>query len=216
MTLSINDLNDKHGEFLVKLARSALEKYILEGNKIKRPERTPAILKEPAGVFVTLNKRLDSEETLRGCIGYLQPIKPLVEATIDMAIAAGTQDPRFPPVEANELSRIVIEVTVLTPPKEILAETPEELVKKIVLGRDGLIIEYKSEFGTYAGTLLPQVPIEYGWTVEEFLDNLCWKAGLRPGCWREKEARIYAYQGAIWKEISPRGNVIRIKLEKNR
>ena len=206
--LKISDLTDEHGSFLVKLARAAVETKVVKGEKIRPPAETPKVLWEKAGVFVTLTKLKGDEEELRGCIGYIVPIKPLVEAAIDVAISAATEDPRFPPVEPRELDDILVEVTVLTPPEKLEVKEPEEYLDKIKIGRDGLIIKY----GPFSGTLLPQVPIEYGWDVETFLDNLCWKAGLPSECWKDKKAEIYAYQGVIWKEKKPRGEVIRVKL----
>jgi len=206
----LEKLKDEHGVYLVKLARKAVEEYVKRRVKIGVPDDVPKILLEKAGVFVTLNKIVDNHEELRGCIGYILPIKPLAEATIDVAISAATNDPRFPPVRADELDKIIVEVTVLTPPEEIKVSSPEEYPKKIVIGRDGLIIEY----GPFSGTLLPQVPVEYGWDAKEFLDNLCLKAGLVPGCWKVKGVKIYAYQGIIWKEVSPRGKIIKVELSK--
>ncbi len=206
MVLSVEDLTDKHGVFLVKLARQAIEVYLSRREKIKPPKETPDILWEKAGVFVTLNKKENSHETLRGCIGYIFPIKPLIESTIDVAIAAATEDPRFPPVELSEMDNIVVEVTVLTPPKKIEVTDPSEYVEKIKIGRDGLLLKY----GVFSGTLLPQVPLEFGWDVETFLDHLCIKAGLPISCWKDLNVEIYSYQGIIWKEKEPRGEIHRI------
>jgi len=96
-----------------------------------------------------------------------------------------------------------VEVTVLTPPELITATTPEEIKGSIVIGRDGLIIEK----GYYRGLLLPQVPVEWGWDVDEYLVNLCYKAGLPPDAW--KQARIYRFQGEIFSETEPYGEVVR-------
>ncbi len=208
MPLNADKLTDYHGEFLVKTARLAISSYLREKIKIPIPKNTPKILLEKAGVFVTLNKLVKRHETLRGCIGYIYPIKPLIEATIETAIAAATEDPRFPPVSLEEMNSIIVEITVLTPPKKIEVDAPEEYLDKIVIGRDGLLLKY----GVFSGTLLPQVPIEYGWDVETFLDNLCMKAGLPIRCWKNLEVEIYSYQGIIWKEEAPGGKVIRVKL----
>lgn len=208
MPLSLSDLKNEHGTFLVKLARKAIESFLMYRRKISAPEQYPQVLKNEAGVFVTLNKVIDNQEELRGCVGYILPIKPLIEAVIDVAIAAATEDPRFPPVTYEEMSEIVVEVTVLTPPKKLTVNSPDEYLNLIKIGRDGLLLRY----GSISGTLLPQVPVEYNWEVQEFLDNLCFKAGLPPKCWKNPDVEIYAYQGIIWKEKTPRGEVFQITL----
>ena len=208
LTLKVEMLKDEYGTFLVRLAREAIETYLKSKKKISPPPNTPQILLEKAGVFVTLNKSMNEKEELRGCIGYFLPIKPLVEATIDVAIAAAVEDPRFPPITFSEMDNIVVEVTVLTPPEKIDVKDPKEYASRIKIGRDGLLLKY----GFYSGTLLPQVPIEYGWDVETFLDHLCLKAGLPIMCWKNLEVEIYKYSGVIWKEVAPRGKIIRVEL----
>lgn len=209
LTLQVEDLTDDHGIFLIKLARKAIETYLQKKKKISIPPNTPPILKEKSGVFVTLNKIIDDHEELRGCIGYIEPIKPLVVATIDVAIAAALEDPRFPPVKLHEMRDITIEVTVLTPPKKIVVSSPNEYLSKIKIGRDGLLLRYKF----FSGTLLPQVPVEYNWDVETFLEHLCLKAGLPITCWKDPEVEIYAYQGIIWKEENPYGKIVRVSFK---
>lgn len=207
--LRYEQITDEHGEFLVRLARRAIETYLNEGRRIKPPPDTPEILREKSGVFVTLNKLVGkNEEELRGCIGYIQPVYPLVEATIEVSISAATQDPRFPPVSTQELDKIIIEVTILTPPELMTVSSPEDYLEEIKVGRDGLIVEYKG----FSGTLLPQVPVEYGWDTKTFLEHLCWKAFLPKDCWKWPETRIYRYQGIIFKEDKPKGSVRRVKL----
>ncbi len=207
--LRIEDITDEHGVFLVRLARRAIEKYILEERKITPPDDTPEILREKAGVFVTLNRVIDGEEELRGCIGYILPHLPLVEAVIDSAISAATRDPRFAPVADYELDEIIVEVTVLTPPQKIEVGDPKEYLQKIEIGRDGLLLEWHG----FGGTLLPQVPVEYNWDVKTFLEHLCMKAGLPIDCWKWREVTIYKYQGVIFKEKKPRGEVVRVNLK---
>ena len=121
------------------------------------------------------------------------------------AISAATQDIRFNPVTADELDKIIFEVTVLTPPVEIKVEQPSEYLKQIQVGRDGLIVENSYS----SGLLLPQVPTEYGWNVEEFLEYKCQKAGLEKDAWKDKDTKISRFQGVIFKEESPNGTIIR-------
>jgi uncharacterized protein len=185
-------ISQMEGEFLVKLARKTIETYIKDGTIVDIPKETPKNLKEDMGVFVTLY----SLNQLRGCIGYPEPVKPLVQATIDVAIGAATQDPRFPPLNVNELVDVSVEVSVLTPPKSIEVFKPSEYLEKVTIGVDGLIVE----MGVYRGLLLPQVPLEWGWDEEEFLGNTCMKAGLSLDCWLQEGVKIYSFQSQIFKE----------------
>jgi len=198
-------IKDEWGEFLVRLARKAVEEYVRNGRVIEPPEDTPPELWEKMGVFVTLNRYNAPPQTaLRGCIGFPLPVYPLVEATIKAAIHAAVEDPRFPPVRESELDDLVVEVSVLTPPEPIEGP-PVERPRKIKVGRDGLIVEK----GFYSGLLLPQVPIEWGWDEEEFLAQTCWKAGLPPDCWLDPETKVYRFTAEVFEEEYPRGPVRR-------
>ena len=198
---------DEEGKFLVKLARNAIETYLKTQKKIPPPREVPSekLLKE-SGVFVTLNKlTADGKHELRGCIGYPYPIKPLVEATIDVAIQAAVSDPRFNPVELEEMDEIVVEVSILTPPKLLEVSDPMEYPKKIKIGRDGLIVERSF----FKGLLLPQVPVEENWDVLTFLTWTCYKAGLPGDCWMQDGTKIYTFQAEIFEEVEPRGEIRR-------
>lgn len=185
-------ISNEEGEFLVKLARTSIESYLNEKQILTVPKDTSDNLKEEMGVFVTLN----SHGQLRGCIGYPEPIKPLINAVIEVAISAAIQDPRFPPVTPEELDEIEVEVSVLTKPEIIPVNNPAEYPDKIKVGEDGLIVE--SSF--CRGLLLPQVPIEWQWDVEEFLSNTCMKAGLNSDCWLDPDIKIYKFQSQIFAE----------------
>ena len=197
-------LDLERGRFLVRLARAAVEEYLRRGVKIEPPPETPPDLYEKRGVFVTLKTYPQRE--LRGCIGYPEPIMPLVLATIDAAISAATRDPRFYPVGVEELPKLLFEVTVLTPPQPIEVP-PEELPGAIKVGRDGLIVRC----GYASGLLLPQVPVEWGWNEEEFLAQTCVKAGLPPNCWLDPRCQFYKFQGQIFTETEPYGEVVEEK-----
>ncbi len=201
-------LSLKDGEFLVKLARKAVEVYLREGKIIDPPEEVSEKLKEKRGVFVTINTFKPKE--LRGCIGFPEPIYPLVEATIKAAIHSATEDPRFPPMMEEELDNVVFEVSVLTKPELIVVKDVREYPKKIKVGRDGLIVER----GFLKGLLLPQVPVELGWDEEEFLSQCCLKAGLMPDAWLEKDTKIYKFQAEVFEEVEPRGRVIKREFER--
>jgi uncharacterized protein (TIGR00296 family) len=196
-----NNLSENDGRTLVKAARAVVTEYLKNGTKLKLEKEFNDDFSFKSGVFVTLN----STSGLRGCIGYPLPDKSLFSALEDAAISAATEDTRFIPVRYKELDSITFEVTVLTPPKKIIANKPEEYLSKIKVGRDGLIIRH----GVYSGLLLPQVPVEYGWNEEEFLEYTCEKAGLPKNYWKKPETEIQKFEGIVFKEEEPNGSVIR-------
>jgi len=194
-------LSDSDGVFLVKTARKAVTEFLSNGNRMKLESDLEEKFSFNSGVFVTLN----NPDGLRGCIGFPMPEKKLSHAIIEGAIAAATEDPRFPSVKTNELNDIVFEVTVLTPPVEIDVSDPMEYLEKIKVGRDGLIIKHSFS----SGLLLPQVPVEYGWNVEEFLQHTCEKAGLARDTWKNESVKIEKFEGIIFKEETPNGAIVR-------
>lgn len=192
--------SDLDGIELVKMARKVVTEFVKNDSKISDLE-FDSRFSFSSGVFVTLNK----EDDLRGCIGYPTPVKKLSDGLVDAAISAATRDPRFAPVTTDELDKITFEVTVLTPPEEIKVKKYSEYLLQIKVGRDGLIVE--NDFSS--GLLLPQVPTEYGWNEEEFLEYTCQKAGLPKDAWKGKSTTISKFQGVIFKEEKPNGNIIR-------
>ena len=202
------ELTDQEGKFLILLARSTVTEYLESGKIQKPPKDTPEKLYEQCGVFVTISSMQNSEKALRGCIGYPYPTSPLVEAVIDSAINASTQDPRFEPMTTEELDKVVFEVSVLTPPEPVQVDDPKDYLNKIKVGEDGLIIEH----GYRKGLLLPQVPIEWGWCEEEFLCQCCVKAGLPPDSWLTKGTKISKFKAIIFEEQTPKGEIIRLNL----
>ena len=202
------ELNLEEGKYIIRLARNAVKEYLETGKTVKAPEPTPKKLFERCGVFVTINNLKNGDKKLRGCIGYPYPTHPLVEAIIDSAINAATQDPRFYSLSLNELGKVVFEVSVLTPPEAIEVKKPEEYLVKIKVGEDGLIVEK----GISKGLLLPQVPVEWGWCEEDFLCQCCVKAGLPPDSWLTKGAKIYKFHAIIFEEETPQGEVKSLQL----
>ncbi|GBC70735.1 hypothetical protein HRbin02_00504 [Candidatus Calditenuaceae archaeon HR02] len=199
-------ISEEVGVGLVRLARSAIMKDLgLEKElHLESSLRSPAIRR---GVFVTLYQHEKKE--LRGCMGLPLPRSNIVDDTITAARLAAFYDPRFPPLTPSEADRVVVELTLLTEPEEIISEPRSSLPEQIRIGLDGLIIE--ADEG--AGILLPQVPVEYGWDAEEFLMHLCLKAGLRPTDWLRRDVKIYRFNADIFAEESPRGIVKRIMLK---
>ena len=194
-------LSDSDGAVLVKTARKAVTEFLSNGNRMKLESDLEEKFSFNSGVFVTLN----NPDGLRGCIGFPMPEKKLSHAIIEGAIAAATEDPRFPSVKTNELNDIVFEVTVLTPPIVVDVSDPMEYLEKIKVGRDGLIIRHSFS----SGLLLPQVPVEYGWNVEEFLQHTCEKAGLARDTWKNESVKIEKFEGIIFKEETPNGAIVR-------
>jgi uncharacterized protein len=195
------------GAELIRLARTAVEKYLQESVIIK-PEKDES---DKAGIFVTLNYlATNKQEHLRGCIGFPLPEKKLYESVIEAAIAAATQDPRFPPVYSEELDNIIFEISILTMPQEIKAK-PADYKNEIKVARDGLILY--SRFGS--GLLLPQVPVELNWDIDEYLENICYKAGAPPDAWLDPTSKLYKFQASVFKEIEPRGKVVKLECDSN-
>lgn len=177
-------LDDAEKEILREVVRETLREAV-------RSRRTPEFgggsgrLGEKRGAFVTLTR----QGSLRGCIGNIIGTKPLIETVAEMTRAAALEDPRFPPVSAEELPGIEFEISVLTPVRRIGA--PDE----IVVGRDGIIITR----GYHRGLLLPQVAVEYGWNRETFLEQTCRKAGLPRDAWKEPDTIIETFSAEVFR-----------------
>ncbi len=191
-------LSKEEGEKAVKFAREVIESYV-RGKELK-DEELGEKFREKSGAFVTILTYPDRD--LRGCIGIPEPIYDLKTSIVESARSA-TRDPRFPPLKESELPKVIIEVTILTPPRLVEVKNPREYLEKIKVGRDGLI----AEKGFYRGLLLPQVPVEWDWDVEEFLSQTCIKAGLPPDAWIDEDTKIYSFQGQIFAEKEPYGDV---------
>ncbi len=174
--------------FLLDLARSAISNRLAD---LPPPVSSPPsdLLLEQRGAFVTLK----IDHVLRGCIGHVVGVSPLWKSVRDNAVAAAFEDPRFPPLTGDELSRTVIEISALTPLCPVSAE-------QVVVGRDGVLIEC----GAARGLLLPQVATEYGWDRETFLDHTCRKAGLEAGCWRRSDAILKVFSAQVFGEATDR------------
>jgi len=198
LTLSIEE-----GVVAVRMAREEIDKKT-KGEGAKETE-APASFAQRSGVFVTI-KRYPSKE-LRGCIGYPEPVLPLKEALVKSAQAA-TLDPRFPPLDREELTHVTVEVTVLTPPQLISVEKRRDYPTQVEIGRHGLIVER----GLYKGLLLPQVAVEQGWDASELLSHTCMKACLMPDSWLLEETAVYRFEGQIFAEESPYGEVREIPI----
>lgn len=171
---------------IIKIARAAIEGYF-EGKRVLYPEKYSPLLAEKRGVFVTLTR----DGRLRGCIGHHLGDKPLYQLVPEMACAAAFSDPRFPPLERDELKRTKIKVSVY-----LTNVYPIASLDEFELGVHGIIMQKDGR----AATFLPEVPIEAGWkTVEEEMRNLCYKAGLELDAWKNG-ASFWVYKTQVFDE----------------
>jgi AmmeMemoRadiSam system protein A len=159
------------------------------------PRAPPALPDVPGarlhrGAFVTLEER--ESHDLRGCIGHIASDRPLGEIVRQVAVSAATHDPRFPPVEREELASLRIEISVLSEPVRIEPFDPSRLM----IGRDGVLVRR----GSAQGLLLPQVATEHGFSAEAFLNAVCHKAGLEPESWREPGTHVFTFTADVFVE----------------
>jgi uncharacterized protein len=195
---------ESEGRALISIAREAISSYVNSGKvSVMDGMLADHRFQQKMGCFVTLKKD-DAEKSLRGCIGFPEPIFPLSKALQDAAVAAATEDPRFSPLKKGELESLLVEVSLLTNPMQIVVSDPREFPRKIEVGKDGLIMRWT--FGS--GLLLPQVASEYNWDAEEFLCNLSMKAGAPPDQWLVPGTLVYKFRAEVFEEISPKGAVV--------
>jgi hypothetical protein len=176
-------LTEAQKEALVDLARQSVVATVTRS-------ASPSVsvpMPDASGVFVTIKRRGE----LRGCLGTLECRRGLAGEVVRCAADAATEDPRFPPVLADEVPELAVEVSVLGPLEPIDPRAPDA----IVIGRHGLV----AERGFRRGLLLPQVATEWGWTVEQFLRQTCVKAGLEPDAW-QRDARISRFEAEVFGE----------------
>ncbi len=184
-------LTEEERAALLELARATIEAHLAGAPRPDIKLLTPA-LETACGAFVTLHKH----GRLRGCIGFVQASKPLHETVREMAVQAARHDPRFPPVTADEMPDIDIEISVMSP-LEVVND-----VSTIEVGRDGLIVQD----GVRSGLLLPQVATEYGWDRKTFLEHTCGKAGLPPDAWKSEGVTIFRFTAEVFGEKESEGD----------
>lgn len=177
------NLTEEDKQMLLKLVRKTIEAKFT-GNKVSGPPSLKAILTQKRGAFVTLKK----QGKLRGCIGYIEARKPLYKTIEEMAVESAFHDPRFPPLQQEELIDIMIEISVLSPLKEIGD------IEEIEVGKHGIYLVKDSR----SGLLLPQVAKEYGWNRVTFLKETCRKAGLPSLAWQDKDIKIFIFSADIF------------------
>jgi len=178
-------LNKEEKKKLLEIARLSITEAVT-GKRQFLPIVTEERLKENCGAFVTIKEN----NQLRGCIGYIQAVKPLYETIKDVAKSAAVNDYRFNPVSQDELDKLELEISVLTPLKKI------NNISEIVVGKHGLYMKQ----GFNSGLLLPQVATEYNWDKETFLKETCRKSGLSQDAWKDKSTEIYTFSAEIFGE----------------
>jgi AmmeMemoRadiSam system protein A len=179
----------KDGVLLLKLARNTLESAFKD---IDPDTSGCAHLTMLRGCFVTLHKN----NNLRGCIGFPKPVMPLFEQIIAASKAAAFDDPRFEPLNENELKHVSIEISILSEPELLKANNPSEYIDMISIGKDGLIMQS----GHNSGLLLPQVATEHVMDANTFLEALSQKAGLEKDAWTNKKTKIYRFSAEVFRE----------------
>ncbi|NQU42572.1 AmmeMemoRadiSam system protein A [bacterium] len=188
------ELTEENRRWLLNLARRTLEALPPRGGTIPGeadvlPGPVPLELRDKQGAFVTLHHQGD----LRGCIGYVVASIPLYRVVLENTVNAARKDPRFPPLETQDLPGIEIEISVLSKPRKL------EDRRNIEVGRHGLIVSR----GLTRGLLLPQVASEYAWSPEEFLSQTCRKAGLPMDAWKSSDVEIEVFSAQVFSENKP-------------
>ena len=183
----MDELEDIERKELLRTARATLREYLATG-KIPPGKPHREKLHQPAGSFVTLKTHPGGR--LRGCIGTFAADTPLYKCIQQMAVSAGTRDPRFNAVETDELDQLAIEISVLSPRQRI--DSPDELV----VGKHGVCITQ----GMRHGVLLPQVAVEHGWDRDMFLEHVCLKAGLPPDAWKDQDTVLEVFTADVFGE----------------
>jgi AmmeMemoRadiSam system protein B/AmmeMemoRadiSam system protein A len=171
---------------LLRIARRSVETAVRERKTYEPPVPTLDALNQDRGAFVTLKER----GQLRGCIGYVSPIKPLYVTVRDVAKFAALEDPRFRPVAASELESLQYEISVISPMRRILDN------KEITIGRDGLLLRE----GDAEGIFLPQVPVEEKWNRTQYLEELGMKAGLTTRAYQDAGADLFRFTAVVFGE----------------
>jgi uncharacterized protein len=177
-------LSDSDRLSLLNLAREAVTEAVSRGELLSHIP-SQGIFAEKRGVFVTLHV----SGRLHGCIGVVEPLEPLGEAIVRCACSAALHDPRFPPVRADELPHLQVEISLLSTPSPIRVEDIE-------IGRQGLLVSR----GQQRGLLLPQVAVEHGFTPEQFLRETCRKAQLSPDAWPAPDILLYGFTCEVFSD----------------
>jgi AmmeMemoRadiSam system protein A len=176
-------LSKKEKDYLLKIARRSIEAGV-KGDTPPEITNCPENLTAPSGVFVSIY----TFRELRGCIGFIESPRSLIETVVEAAAKAALEDPRFNPLTQDEIQDIELEISVLSPLKEV------KDVNEIEVGEHGIVMEQ----GANRGLLLPQVATEYGWNRETFLNQTARKAGLAINAWKKGDVKIYIFSAEVF------------------
>lgn len=179
------ELTTEDKQELVQLAKTTIESKLIRSARPVRPDPPSPAMVEKRGCFVTLHKK----GALRGCIGTIEPVSPLITCVEENAINAAFNDPRFPRLSRDELSDIDLEISVLTVPGPLDYASEEDLLNKLRPGVHGVILSRGGNRSTFLPQVWEQLPDK-----KAFLAHLCMKAGMDQECWKDKETRIQVYE----------------------
>lgn len=184
-------LSDDDKKALLALARSVIAAEAGAEAQTATPRKVSADLTQPRGCFVSLHKK----KALRGCIGIIEPVAPLMDGIRDNAINAAFRDPRFPPLDARELAEIDIEISVLTTPAPLAFSSPRDLLRQLKPGVHGVILTKGGRRSTFLPQVWKQLPEK-----ERFLEHLCMKAGMKRDCWKDPGVEVQVYEVECFSE----------------
>ncbi|WP_373497937.1 AmmeMemoRadiSam system protein A [Desulfococcus sp.] len=178
-------LTDDEKKGLLRLARSVIASKVGAESGEAYPQSISSFLGQPMGCFVSLHKK----KALRGCIGIIEPVAPLIDGIRENAVNAAFRDPRFPPIENRELDEINIEISVLTSPELLAFSTPRDLLRQLKPGVHGVILTKGGRRSTFLPQVWKQLPEK-----ERFLEQLCLKAGMKRDCWKDSGIEVQVYE----------------------
>lgn len=186
-------LSSEEKQLLLELARQALQQGV-SGRALPPIDLStlPESLRQPGATFVTLTHHGE----LRGCVGTLEAYQPLAEDVREHAVAAALQDFRFPPVSADEVPGLEIEISWLTPPKPLEYSDAQDLMKRLRPGIDGVLLRDSIRRATFLPQVWEKLP-----DPAQFLDHLCMKMGLEANAWLYKKLNVYTYQVEEFHEV---------------
>jgi AmmeMemoRadiSam system protein A len=187
----MSELTTSDQAFLLSLARHEINAMLKSGANLQRPASLSPAVFENRGCFVTLHQN----QELRGCIGTIEPDQALIDNVAENAANAAFRDPRFSPVTLSEIDGINIEISVLTPPKELTFKDGEDLKRQLKPGIHGVILSRNWHRSTFLPQVWEQLPDK-----EMFLEHLCLKGGMGRDCWKSRKTKAEVYTASYFSE----------------
>ncbi len=184
-------LNNCDGQKLIELAKQSLF-HSFSKTELNLSQFDDSFFYENRGIFITLYK----DGKMRGCVGYPQANKPLIETVPSVCLSAAFRDMRYPPLKESELSEITFQISVLSQPQKLLTENIDDYYSQIKIGEDGIIVKDSVRYGL----LLPHVPVNSGWNVDDYLGFACSKAGLTNEAWKSGDLDVYKFNAQTFEE----------------